>query len=280
MRAPGCSTWCCIGSPLPDAIEKLSLHTDRIEIFADAAHDLLGDATLPGRGTLSFSVHAPTADINIASTREAVRRASISILSQVCWRATEIDASPVVVHPGLFPWPGQKEESFAALLRSLDELADLQDDTGVVVAIENMGGWEMCHFRDPSLLPELREKGLSFCLDIGHAHVNGVLDDFLACGSPSAVHLHDNGGISDDHLPPGAGSINFPALLPHLSPDIPWILEVPDISLVEPGLAFLREHCLEERKIKQETEEEYFNHNFLEGKYQKNCFQSEKYNEK
>lgn len=278
MRAPGCSTWCCIGRPLPDAIERLSLHTDRIEIFADAAHDLLGDATLPKPKSLSFSVHAPTADINIASTREGVRRASIAILSQVCRRAAEIDASPVVVHPGLFPWPGQREESSAALLRSLDELADIQDETGVAVAIENMGGWEMCHFRDPSLLPELRERGLSFCLDVGHAHLNGVLADFLACGSPCAVHLHDNGGISDDHLPPGAGSIDFAALLPHLSPDIPWILEVPDISLVEPGLAFLREHGCRGRYL--ETEEEFFSKQYLKGKNQKNCSQSGRYNEK
>jgi len=240
MREPGCSTWCFFDRGLPAAIEELCARTNTIEIFADAAHDILGRNPLPvPDDDITLSVHAPTADINIASCRETVRNASIGLIAGVCQRAAEMGASHVVVHPGFSPWPEQEQDSFSALLRSLDDLARIQEQTGMDVAVENMGSWEMCHFRDPGLLPELSGRGLSFCLDVGHAFLNGVLDDFLSRGSPCAVHIHDNRGKTDDHLAPGMGSIDFPWIFRHLSRGIPWILEVTDRTMVDRGLLAL-----------------------------------------
>ncbi|NQS74711.1 MAG: sugar phosphate isomerase/epimerase, partial [Methanoculleus sp.] len=45
-------------------------------------------------------------------------------------------------------------------------------------------------------------------LDVGHAHLNGCLDAFLA--HPAAhFHLHDNDGTEDSHDPLGTGTIDF-----------------------------------------------------------------------
>ncbi|MDH7510685.1 MAG: sugar phosphate isomerase/epimerase family protein [Methanolinea sp.] len=240
MREPGCSTWCFFDRSLTGAIEELSSRTNTIEIFADAAHDILCRKPLPVPDEGIFlSVHAPTADINLASCRETVRNASVEIIAGVCQKAAEMGASHVVVHPGFCPWREQEKESFSALLRSLDDLVRIQEQTGMTVAVENMGSWEMCHFRDPGLLPELSGRGLSFCLDVGHAFLNGVLDDFLSRGSPCAVHIHDNRGRNDDHLPPGMGNIDFTRVFWQLSREIPWILEIADRADVDRGLLTL-----------------------------------------
>lgn len=243
MRRIGCSTWCCLDRPLPEALGVITELTGTIEIFADAAHDILngGEDLSPDSG-ISISIHAPTADINLASIREPVRQASVALVSAVCERAGELGATVVVVHPGISPWPGQEDASRSALLCSFDDLAGVQEEYGVRVAVENMGSWEMCHFRDTGLLPEIAGSDLSFCLDVGHAHLNNVLDMFLSLGSPCLVHVHDNCGSSDDHLPPGMGSMDYPSLLERLPGDVPWILEVPDLGLVEAGLAYLEMH--------------------------------------
>lgn len=39
------------------------------------------------------------------------------------------------------------------------------------------------------------------------------------------IHLHDATGL-EDHLPPGSGGIDFKALLSHLAPGLPAVLEL------------------------------------------------------
>jgi sugar phosphate isomerase/epimerase len=61
--------------------------------------------------------------------------------------------------------------------------------------------------------PGLNLRGLGTVLDVGHAFTCGSLDEFLAGHNISHVHLHDNAGCSDDHLPLGQGSIKFEPIL-------------------------------------------------------------------
>jgi sugar phosphate isomerase/epimerase len=68
------------------------------------------------------------------------------------------------------------------------------EQLGVTVAMENLLE------PDPGLMIALCDRVASdrfkLCLDVGQAH----------------VHLHDNGGERDEHLPPGQGTIDFDAL--------------------------------------------------------------------
>ncbi len=61
---------------------------------------------------------------------------------------------------------------------------------------------------------------LGICIDVGHAHIShdagrqpirNYLERYR--GSLIHLHLHDNGGTTDDHLPPGAGTIDWRAVL-------------------------------------------------------------------
>jgi sugar phosphate isomerase/epimerase len=226
---------------LADALEILSAHTGTVEILSDARHDLLGGTDACFSFDLRYTVHAPTTDINIASCRQPIRQASLDLLRGVCREAGRIDAGCVVVHPGFSPWLEMLDRSYEALVASLRELAAVQEEYGVPVAIENMGTWEVCHFRDPSLLPVLEEEGLSFCLDVGHAHVNGLLEEFLAAGRPSHIHLHDNRGSCDDHLALGAGCIDFSPVFPRLPCEVAWIIEVQELEAFDESARFMGE---------------------------------------
>jgi sugar phosphate isomerase/epimerase len=224
---------------LASALETLAASTRAVEILSDATHDLVSHGEACFSYDLHYTVHAPTTDINIASCREPIRDASLGILREVCRAAAEISAGCVVVHPGFSPWLEYRERSFGLLCQSLSELAAIQEEHGVPVAVENMGSWEVCHFRDPGLIPLLRECGLSFCLDVGHAHLNGVLEEFIAAARPDHVHLHDNRGTGDDHLAPGCGSIDYARLLPLLPGDASWIVEVPGIEAWDESIRFM-----------------------------------------
>jgi sugar phosphate isomerase/epimerase len=49
---------------------------------------------------------------------------------------------------------------------------------------------------------------LGFCFDLGHAHMNeGVGAAFeIMQGRIRSTHVHDNHGVSDEHLPPAPGA--------------------------------------------------------------------------
>ena len=71
----------------------------------------------------------------------------------------------------------------------------------------------MCK-RPDELLSLLEGTEIGVCFDVGHAHVSGTMDSFFA-HSPGFVnvHIHDNRGERDEHLPIGDGSIDFQRVL-------------------------------------------------------------------
>lgn len=241
MPGIGCSSWCLMDRELAEALEILSARTGTVEILSDANHDLLSSGEECASFNLRYTVHAPTTDINIASIREPIRHASVRLIGEVCGKAAEIGATCVVVHPGFSPWMEMFDRSYKVLRHSLRDLAAVQDEHGVPIAIENMGSWQVCHFRDPALLPVLEEEGLSFCLDVGHAHINGALMEFLSSMRPAHVHLHDNDGSADAHMALGRGTIDLQDILQRLPRNCQWILEMPRVEWLDQSIGYLEE---------------------------------------
>lgn len=233
------STFCCIGHPLDEALGILAGRTSHVEILSDGLHDLLADSAPCSEYPLTYSVHAPCSEVNIASVNERMRSASISVLSDVLAVSARIGAEHLVIHPGFSPYEQVRDRSYASLLRSLDALARLQEEHGVGICIENMGAWECCHFRTPAFLPELAARGLGCTLDCGHARLNGNLNEFLAAGECCHVHLHDNGGASDDHLACGTGTINFSNLWKKLPPQATLVVETRELSAADQSVSYL-----------------------------------------
>ena len=93
-------------------------------------------------------------------------------------------------------------------LHRIRALAERAEQLGVRIALENMRNTHIL----AHLLDSISSPALGFCYDSGH--------DFIWSPAPYellkkykdrlfAIHLHDNMGKSDDHLPPGSGLVNW-----------------------------------------------------------------------
>ncbi|MFA5613032.1 MAG: sugar phosphate isomerase/epimerase family protein [Methanoculleus sp.] len=204
----GVSTYCLNHEPLPVALERLAPITDCVEVMDEGLHFLENTETLESYSFLYY-IHAPARGLNIASILEPIRRASVEVLTQTFSIAAEVGAD-VVVHPGYYAWHQERERAAGKFQQSLNELKVAADDLSVTFFVENMGNWEYFFLRTPEDLPLI--DGIGFVLDVGHAHLNGCLDEFLA--HPAAhFHLHDNDGTDDSHDTVGAGMIDFVAVM-------------------------------------------------------------------
>jgi sugar phosphate isomerase/epimerase len=204
----GVSTFCLHREPLGTALEALSGITECVEVMDDGLHFMETVEPLESY-TFLYYIHAPSRSVNIASLLEPIRRASVEVLVQTFALAGEIGAD-VVIHPGYYAWHQERDRAVEKFRQSLQELEAAAEDLSVTFFVENMGNWEYFFLRscdDLSLID-----GIGLALDVGHAHLNGCLDEFLA--HPVAhFHLHDNDGTKDTHEPVGAGTIDFRAVM-------------------------------------------------------------------
>jgi sugar phosphate isomerase/epimerase len=86
------------------------------------------------------------------------------------------------------------------------------------------------------------------CFDVGHWNLfkNVTMEEwFSVLGSYiSHVHVHDNRGLCDDHLPIGEGNIDFDLyfkLMKQYAPDTVYTIEAHDKDKVELALQRLME---------------------------------------
>jgi sugar phosphate isomerase/epimerase len=115
-------------------------------------------------------------------------------------------------------------------------------ELGVRVALEN--AWE----ERPEVLAHLVDLvpgGAAVCLDTGHVNAFSRLPvrrwwDVLG-ERVVALHLHDNDGLSDDHLPPGEGIFDFSSLVALLRarPSLPLMTLEVDPARAERGREYL-----------------------------------------
>lgn len=192
-----------------------------IEIVDDGLHTLDNRraSTLRNLGKsygLMYSVHAPFADINIASPSDFMLKAMLKRLEKSIANANSLDAYMWVFHPGLktgismfYPnadWIRNRETA-----RLLSKIAD---DYGVRIAVENVpepypfimkGTEEFERFYS-----EIDEP-IGLTLDVGHANLNGQMEQFLTHFADKIVHVHvhDNDGREDQHLGVGYGTVNW-----------------------------------------------------------------------
>jgi sugar phosphate isomerase/epimerase len=228
----GVSTFCLHEVPLPKALEKISRITDRIEVMDEGKHFLSTAEPLLSY-THSFSIHSPCRGTNIASLLEPIRRASVEVMAQCFSIAAEVNA-PVVIHPGYFAWIDERKMAGRQLQRSITELNDLSSEYSVTFFIENMGNWDYFFLKTPAELPLI--SGCAFALDVGHAHQNNCLLEFLRY--PAAhYHLHDNTGKEDSHDAVGNGNIDFiPVMRAVKASGVVPIIEVESFESVKPSI--------------------------------------------
>ncbi|MDD3621354.1 MAG: sugar phosphate isomerase/epimerase [Methanofollis sp.] len=203
----GISTYALYDLPLPEALDQIAALTSYVEVMDDGLH-FLEDAEPLLSYDLRYTLHAPSRSVNIASTLEPIRRASVEVITDCFSIAGEVDAD-VVIHPGYFAWEADRARARRQFEQSLAELSEAARERSVRYAVENMA-WEFFLLQTPDELPILGDAGL--VLDVGHANIRGCLPEFLD-HSIAHFHLHDNDGSADTHSPVGTGTVDFAAVM-------------------------------------------------------------------
>jgi sugar phosphate isomerase/epimerase len=162
---------------------------------------------------LGVTVHGPFTDLNLGSLNYPIYRESIRQICRCVEHASEL-TDRVTIHPGYLS-PAAKlvpEKVWSAHKEALVEIGRFASDYGVLVCLENMINIEEFLCRYPAEIFGMTEdlEGIGVTLDIGHAHTNGVVDEFIGrIGEVDHLHIHDNHGCYDEHLPLGAGTIDW-----------------------------------------------------------------------
>ncbi|WP_423792224.1 sugar phosphate isomerase/epimerase family protein [Methanocaldococcus indicus] len=163
---------------------------------------------------ISYTVHAPFSDLNPASMNEKVRKLVIECISDAIEGAYELDANIVVIHPGYIPelWKDFKDDILDNNFTTILKIVEIAEDYDIILGLENMPNFRgvLCQKLEDVLeiIREIDSKHLKMTLDVGHANTVGDVKDFIN-KEIVHIHIHDNNGVEDEHLPVGEGNINF-----------------------------------------------------------------------
>lgn len=201
-----------------EVIAEVSRVFEHWEIFAEAEHRLPSIEArfmdlLPSYN-LSYSVHAPISDINIASLNERIREDSVIEILTTAESAANLNINLITIHPGLTSMsvPYMEERATEQAKKSLRSIDRISSEYGVTIAVENMPAFPFMLGHTAEEMKDLLEfTNLGFCLDIGHANTTGETDSLIAEFRDRLVnvHIHDNNGEMDEHLTLGEGNIDF-----------------------------------------------------------------------
>ena len=219
----GLSTLYLFELPFEDMLREVeTIDADSVEIVDDGRHSLDGARVkqikqVIKRKGLATSVHAPFIDVNIALPNEKARAAVLTRLKRSLQFTSELGSGYWVFHPGL--WTGnsytQQDLEWKLNLESVRELLSTAQKLGVKPTVEN--GLHplpfLCKTADDFVrfYKSLGETSLGVTFDLGHANVNGQIDEIFQKipGRIVHAHLHDNHGASDEHLGIGDGIIDW-----------------------------------------------------------------------
>ena len=219
----GVSMLYCLSQPFGRMLKSLAkVDVQLVEIVDEGLHELNEKrvATLneiaKDKG-IRYTVHAPFADINIASPSKPMLNASIKRLEQSIGYARDLDAQLWVFHPGARTgistfYPGEDWKQNIQTIRELHETAEKH---GLNIAIENLPekyGFIMKNPEDfQKFYKETSLQDIGITLDVGHANLENQIINFLKKLPDKIVHMHlsDNMGENDQHLGIGYGKIDW-----------------------------------------------------------------------
>lgn len=172
---------------------------------------------------MELCVHAPIFEVNIAAFQQGIREESIKSQNKAIDLCATLGGSIVIMHCGEYSYdsgPNATRENHPLMKRqwnnnieSLKTINDYAVNKGITVCLENLSFNRIIDKSIEDLLEIQSEVGesLKFTFDIGHARLNGNIQDGITKLGKSIRHIHltDNFGEKDDHLPPGDGNIDY-----------------------------------------------------------------------
>jgi sugar phosphate isomerase/epimerase len=162
---------------------------------------------------LSVTFHSPFMDLRPGALDPRVRQITVDRLRQVFDLIPWFRPRSVVCHPSFDEryYVSAEAQWIENSLETWRTLLDCIRGMETFIALENV------YERDPRqlklLIGEIASPQVRFCFDAGHANVFsgappdlwiGTLGDYLG-----EIHIHDNHGAVDEHLPVGEGNVPF-----------------------------------------------------------------------
>ena len=198
---------------------------------------------------IRYTIHATYVELNTAYLNPGLQDESVRQIRECIRFAGEIGASRVITHPGAVSMVprnipktaieklGGNEFRKIFLKSSKSKIAELREyaeDVGVILCVENLHfDFDFCN--SPEELLFFIDDGFA-AFDIGHANITGDPAIFAKKieGNIKYVHIHDNNGKEDEHLPLGDGNIDFEGVLRVIGENYysyePKELEMPSIK--------------------------------------------------
>ena len=167
------------------------------------------------------STHHSRRTIDIASSDDAQRAASVAEIFKAAEAAALLQVHYFVLHPGpenpaTIP-AAEQLPRMQHVVESLNQVARRCKELGIMCVLEN----KLPHllFGNTSdilwILDGINSAEVGVCLDTGHAFLAGDIHNLVhkLSGHLRMIHAHDNGGADDNHLPPGDGKIDWEKFL-------------------------------------------------------------------
>jgi len=244
------SDWASFNQVLPIAL-KYGIGMEIQEFTSpnniDKAEELIktyrdGTKSLP-----MVSLHGPFAELVPASMDPWVKQVAAKRFGQAYEIAHKTHAKHLILHSGFFPKTYGRDKWIQNSYDFWIDFINNKIEPGLI-HLENV------YEDDFSALQELidrvnearHEEMLTICLDIGHVNANSSrrVDDWISGLGDRIryVHLHNNGGILDDHWRLDKGTIDISKVLNLLqkhSTHAIWSVET-IVDDIEPSLAWLQ----------------------------------------
>jgi len=171
-----------------------------------------------------FSMHAPlypdremgragAPGVNVLHPEKSRRIDAMDEIKRALESAERIPFKNMVIHLGERD-DAWSQRSIENAQIALEHLGAFSRPLGVRLLVENL----LSEVTTPEHLMLILEMGhldnVGVCLDLGHAHITvGTLEAIATLGKRIvSVHTHDNHGEKDEHLWPGEGTIDWPAV--------------------------------------------------------------------
>jgi sugar phosphate isomerase/epimerase len=166
---------------------------------------------------LSVTFHAPFLDLRPGAIDPKIRRVTVERLRRVFELIPLFRPRSIVCHPSFDEkyYISSEEQWLANSIETWRCLIEYVRSTETIIAMENV--YEKGPHQLLPLFDALDSPHIRFCFDTGHANAFGsapytewmeILGDRLG-----EIHIHDNDGTTDQHLPVGEGNFPFRELL-------------------------------------------------------------------
>lgn len=173
---------------------------------------------------LTLTMHLPFSDMNLAGLNTGIHDEVMRQMECYLGMASDL-VELAVLHPGyLSPYGNQvPDRAWQVNIDSIQRLCDFASDRGILIAVENMPDFPKIYGKIPDemleILDQVDRDNVGMTLDVGHANTMGLVDEFVGkcLDRIKHMHIHDNHGAHDEHLPLGQGNIDWKKFMGSIS---------------------------------------------------------------